>query len=146
MHTTGLDMEDAQILGNLFCRIQDRNQIGRFMTAYDDIRQPRTSSLFKFVEKRRAAYMAPKGPLRDLRDSIFSKMGDPSEAEGEDLYEGMSFATQYANDMVEDWWSKYGASLVKVPERRYSVLSNVEISVAKKTQSECPCPSPSISS
>jgi salicylate hydroxylase len=141
MHTTGLDLEDAQILGNLFSRIQDRTQIGRFMTAYDDIRQPRTSSLFKFVEKRREAFMAPKGPLRDLRDLMLSKLSDLLETEDEGLDEGMSFATQYANDMVEDWWNKYGVSLVKVPERRYSVLSNVEISVAKKTLSECPLPS-----
>jgi len=141
MHTTGLDLEDAQILGSLFSRIQDRNQIGRFMTAYDDIRQPRTSALFKFIEKRQAVYMAAKGPLRDLRDMKLSKLSDPLETEDEDVDEGMSFATQYANDMVEDWWSKYGASLVKVPERRYSVLSNVEISVAKKTRSDSPLPS-----
>jgi hypothetical protein len=81
--------------------------------------------------------MAPKGPLRDLRNLSLKKLKD-SEAEAEDagLNEGMSFAMQSADDMVEDWWSKYGTSLVTVSERRYSVLSNVEISVAKKTRSE----------
>lgn len=79
--------------------------------------------------------MAPKGPLRDLRNLALKKLRDSvSEAEDDEGFnEGMSFAIPNANDMVEDWWSKYGSSLVTVPERRYSVLSNMEISVAKKT-------------
>ena len=87
--------------------------------------------------------MAPKGPLRDLRNLALKKLRDDhsesssevaEDDDDESFNEGMSFAIPNANDMVEDWWSKYGSSLVPtVPERRHSsVLSNVEISVAKK--------------
>jgi hypothetical protein len=76
--------------------------------------------------------MASKGPLRDIRNLALKRLGE-LETGDEVVNDDLSFAIQHANDMVEDWWSKYGSSLNTVTKHRHSKM---EISVAKNTQSD----------
>ena len=72
---------------------------------------------------------APAGPIRQRRDFLLKKLAEynagVSPAEAEIIIEGWGDHFQImaydAAENVEDWWRKYGASIIKCPHQDSSV-------------------------
>lgn len=78
--------------------------------------------------------MAAKGPERDIRDARLKKLSEiQKEVDIEFLWEGwgqeIPFFMHHAQDTVDDWWSKYGTSMVQ-KRHRSSPKSDLQISIA----------------
>ncbi|KAF9526697.1 hypothetical protein CPB83DRAFT_857313 [Crepidotus variabilis] len=127
-----MSFEDAHTLGCLFSAIQSKSQINRFLTAYDEIRLPRSSFVHHKDAYHRGVATLPPGPYRDTRDahlrmSLQQGMGDAEMAEiyGEDI-------RMFTYDPGVDtgaWWNQYG-SMVLDPESRTRRESIMEVQIA----------------
>ncbi|KAJ3509209.1 hypothetical protein NLJ89_g5343 [Agrocybe chaxingu] len=138
-HCTALALEDAQTLGCLFGRIQNKNQVSRLVTAYDEIRLPRSNFALQYDAHHQAMLKASPGPMREQRDALLRQtlIQDEDEHMEEATFmkvwgnEFVLFAHD-ATEKVEDWWGQYGSLIVQCPNR-HSIVPNVEISVLKDT-------------
>ncbi|KAF9526926.1 hypothetical protein CPB83DRAFT_857219 [Crepidotus variabilis] len=135
-HSTALAIEDAQTLGYLFSRIQDKSQILGFLGAYDEIRHPRAIRIHENDNRRQAILMAPKGPQQEARDARIRAVLEAAERGdiNEDLVmddwgDHVVTAMYNATEKAEDWWMQLGPSVVKSPVR-----SRLSVSMASTTR------------
>jgi len=137
-----LAFEDAQTLGCLFSRIQRKDQVSQLLTAYNEIRQPRSAFAVLHSNNRQATLKAKEGPLQEGRDrrmrAILIQMeGDHmdetlfKEVWGDEL----TLFAYDAKEKVDDWWGQWGSFIVQNPNRK-SILSCVPISISEDTKSE----------
>ncbi|KAF9531372.1 hypothetical protein CPB83DRAFT_101357 [Crepidotus variabilis] len=132
--STSMSFEDASILGTLFSMIENKSQIPRFLTAYEEIRQPRANWAQMRDAHIQAMLRLPPGPIRDARNAQFSSSLSKGQADEEmaRIYEGD--IKMYTYDPVvetEAWWNQYGSMVLSPTSRKKSV---VEINVAGRTE------------
>lgn len=119
-HNAALAIEDAVTLGNLFSRLRHVNQIPLILSAYEEIRQPRCADTQESERRKRDFICMPHGPeqrARDagLREAMEKALLDWDDADEEFLREAWGeyierFALD-ANEMADDWWTKWGTFL-----------------------------------
>ncbi|PPQ79021.1 hypothetical protein CVT25_002330 [Psilocybe cyanescens] len=119
----GLSVEDAEALRCIFSRIHDRDQIAEFLSAYEDIRQPRTTHVVEYDLSMNTMLMMPDGPEQDGRNALLSQSmahGDwdhMDEAEFKAVWgQELDVYTHDATDQVDDWWTKWGSMMSKKPQ------------------------------
>lgn len=126
-----MGFEDAYTLGYHFSMIEDKSQIHRFLTAYDEIRLSRASWAHSQDEYHQMFLSSPPGECQDMRDaqlgrSLEEGLGDDELAEmfKDDI-------ELYAHDPAVEtaaWWNQYGPMMLNsVPHRK----SIVQIQVAE---------------
>ncbi|KAF9525687.1 hypothetical protein CPB83DRAFT_859184 [Crepidotus variabilis] len=136
-HFPALAFEDAQTLGYLFSKIQDKGQISKFLAAYEDIRQPRLKFVYESELKYRVGLTSPDATLRQRRDQLLKRLSEynasTSPADVETLmtdwgadFEIMSYD---ATVHVTDWWRQYGSSIVGVSPQLNGPEDELEIGV-----------------
>ncbi|CAA7263406.1 unnamed protein product [Cyclocybe aegerita] len=132
-HATALVIEDAQVLGCLFSRIQHRSQISQFMTAYEDIRQSRCASTQEYDYNHRASMKVPK-EMQDERDALLGQTmihGDWDHMDEalfrESWGKELSLYTYDATEKVDDWWGQYGYLVCQVEAERSKTM---EVSIS----------------
>ncbi|KAF9527940.1 hypothetical protein CPB83DRAFT_907301 [Crepidotus variabilis] len=145
-HATAMGFEDAETLGSLFARIQDRDQIARITTAYDEIRLPRATYVHEYEIGYQGVLKAAQGPVQQIRDQRMRQLGafnTGAEIDEDMILEGwggeLMLITHDASEKVEDWWGQYGASIMK-PASTYSLpdVQSMRISIAENTTSASP--------
>lgn len=150
-HATAMGFEDAETLGALFSRIQDRDQLARITTAYEDIRHPRATFVHEYESGYQSILKSPQGPTQQVRDERLRKLSafnTGAEIDEDLILEGwggeLLLITHDASEKVEDWWSQYGTSISKFTaapsshefqKMRISVAANTIPSSPKLTQS-----------
>ncbi|KAF9528455.1 hypothetical protein CPB83DRAFT_906740 [Crepidotus variabilis] len=122
--TPAMSLEDAQTLGCLFSVIENKNQIHRLLTAFDEIRLPRAAfAHYKDTIHTELAMLAA-GPHRDMRDEFLIKSLEQNlKSEDEEMLEFYEEDIRmYAYDPGEEtvsWWSRYGAMILDSTERKF---------------------------
>ncbi|KAH8823346.1 hypothetical protein DL96DRAFT_270612 [Flagelloscypha sp. PMI_526] len=120
--STALGIEDAKVLGVLLSHIQRKDQLPHLLSAYDELRVPRCHENQTWGIYKREQFTLPKGELQRQRDEKWKASSTLSEAAWETLdYEGfwkvfgaeMSQYIYHSHEAVEDWWTKWGAVLLR---------------------------------
>jgi salicylate hydroxylase len=83
-------LEDAVVLGTLFSHLKSEDQIPRFLYAYEEIRQGRTSKV-RARDASNAVFMTmPPGPEQEARDAMFRQSrGEWDEGSLKTEFEGL---------------------------------------------------------
>jgi salicylate hydroxylase len=114
-HRAAFIFEDAETLRCLFSRIRGRHQISDFLTAYEEIRQPRCASALEYDRGFHSMVRMPPGPERDARDALLRQSmihGDwdhMDEAAFRTIWgEELAMYAHDATEHVDDWWMRWG--------------------------------------
>ncbi|KAJ7789784.1 hypothetical protein B0H14DRAFT_2943251 [Mycena olivaceomarginata] len=120
-HNSAMAIEDAAILGRLFSRISTRSQIPMLLSAYQDIRYPRTKATQESEYQALLQMTIPFGPATEGRDAGlkasltmgFEDLQNLNAAGSDNML--MQIWEQYlklfsynAAEAVDDWWSMWG--------------------------------------
>ncbi|TFY79624.1 hypothetical protein EWM64_g4393 [Hericium alpestre] len=97
-HNCSAVVEDAAVLGSLFSRLRQQDQIEPLLYAYQDLRQYRADVLFSFDKLNRTVSQLPPGPERDERDQRL-RMGQPKH---EEIWDENALAIQWAG--ISEIW------------------------------------------
>ncbi|RDX54201.1 FAD/NAD(P)-binding domain-containing protein [Lentinus brumalis] len=110
MHTTGMAVEDAVVLGCLLSNLQSMDQLPTLMDAYQELRQ-RRCALVGLADLGNAQMMAlPPGPEADARDEDMRRQRNEwDEGMLKAQFEEISGIFLYdAGDAAEEWWINWG--------------------------------------
>ncbi|KAF9535181.1 hypothetical protein CPB83DRAFT_902052 [Crepidotus variabilis] len=140
---TAMDLEDAYTLGFLFSKLQNKDQLPKIISVYDEIRHPHALHVHKFEVSRTMSSKAPPGPLRSVRDERLRKIchynHEKTTAE-EAVLAGwgpeLSVVTYDASAAAQDWWNQYGLWIIDEEESGESVVGESEVRVSVKRKSE----------
>lgn len=69
-----LSFEDAEVLGTLLSKIQHRNQLPRFLSAYEELRQLRCQDAVNEDVYKLRVITLPLGAEQEARDQAFRKL------------------------------------------------------------------------
>ncbi|EPQ56177.1 FAD/NAD P-binding domain-containing protein [Gloeophyllum trabeum ATCC 11539] len=114
---TSSAVEDAMTFGSMFSRLTDRDQIGSLVTAFEDIRQPRSVKVVKSEHHRLDFLSLPFGPEQKARDdglraALELAQLDWDSADEDYLRETwedyIAMFNYDAREVVDDWWTKWG--------------------------------------
>jgi salicylate hydroxylase len=93
-------LEDAAVFGTLFSRLSTEDQIGAFISAYQEIREDRTRVVNNVDISNAALVRLPPGPERDERDkSIRQSRKDWDDGALQQEFEGV--AAMFAYEAVD---------------------------------------------
>ncbi|PPR01205.1 hypothetical protein CVT26_016086 [Gymnopilus dilepis] len=136
-HSQALSIEDAETLGNLFSRIQRKEQVSQLLTAYNEIRQPWCKFAVDHLYTNQVILEAEPGPIQEARDAKVRAMlvqiaGDHmDEALFREIWGNELALFAYdAKEKVDDWWCQYGSFIVRSPHRD-SILSSIAVSISQ---------------
>ncbi|KAF7419417.1 hypothetical protein PC9H_002007 [Pleurotus ostreatus] len=117
-HNASMAIEDAATLGRLFSRIRHHDQIPRIMAAYEELRQPRCAATIEYEWRKRVFFTLPRGEAQmarnaGLREAMKRESDDWDEIDEDYLqwkYEReLELFAHNALEIVDDWWTKWGA-------------------------------------
>ncbi|KAF9483292.1 FAD/NAD(P)-binding domain-containing protein [Pholiota conissans] len=69
-HRTSMVIEDAETLRSIFSRLQQREQLSQFLTAYEEIRAPRCKSVVAYDQQFHRMVRCPAGLEMQIRDEM----------------------------------------------------------------------------
>ncbi|KAI0700134.1 FAD/NAD(P)-binding domain-containing protein [Cerioporus squamosus] len=110
MHTTGMAVEDAVVLGCLLSNLRSMDQLPTFMDAYQELRL-RRCALVGLADLGNARMMVlPPGPEPDARDEDMRRQRNEwDEGMLKAQFEEISEIFLYdAGDAAEEWWVNWG--------------------------------------
>lgn len=137
MHSSALAIEDAEILGSLFGRIHQSDEISKLLSAYEELRLPRVTMLRDYEVSRLAMLSLPDGAMQEMRDQKLKQgMGAANDYHSMDEKtfkeiwgDEMDMFAYHATEVVDDWYSKWGAFMAR--PRSDSITPTVEVSVSR---------------
>ncbi|KAG0709253.1 hypothetical protein DFH29DRAFT_978816 [Suillus ampliporus] len=113
-HPCSMQIEDAEVLGTLFSRLRDLDQLPHLVEAFQELREPRTRAIYAKETKAFQTVWVPPGPQRDARDQALHGM----MVEGHKAWDESKMRWQWdeicevfgynARDAAEDWWVMWG--------------------------------------
>lgn len=116
MYVAALAIEDAAVLGSLFSRLREWDQIPTLLYAYQELRKPRADELHEEETSRMAFLTLPHGPTQSERDESMREAR--RVAANKDEWSASELAEQWASilatwaydayDESEDWWVHWG--------------------------------------
>ncbi|KAI0692644.1 FAD/NAD(P)-binding domain-containing protein [Cytidiella melzeri] len=109
-HCTSMAVEDAVVLGTLFSHLSSEDQIPRFLYAYEEMRQGRTTQVRERDVSNAAFLRMPPGPEKDARNADFRQArGEWDDGALKTEFEGLFELFGYdAYDAAEEWWVSWG--------------------------------------
>ncbi|KAJ7780306.1 hypothetical protein DFH07DRAFT_469684 [Mycena maculata] len=119
-YNSAMAIEDAVTLGRLFSRLSKRKQIPFMLNAYQEIRQPRTSTTQASEHRSLIQISLPSGALQQVRDtalqaSLNAAFEDfencPSETLQQAWEDYLVLFSHNASEAVQNWWSMWGAAI-----------------------------------
>jgi salicylate hydroxylase len=139
-YNTALGIEDAQTLGSLFAGIQHRDQIPILIAAYEELRQSHCEFTKDWERRKRDMLTLPVGRAQVERDLFMRKSHAYTEWESMDEQAARAiwgaeielFAYD-ANEIVEDWWTKWGGLLVRTSQNGEGqpLSPSLQVSISK---------------
>jgi hypothetical protein len=106
-------LEDAVVFGTIFSHLSSEDQIPRFLCAYEEIRQGRTTMVRQRDVSNAQFVRMPPGPEQEARDASFRQpRGEWDEGSLKDEFEGLFELFGYdAYDAAEVCFFRYVVSL-----------------------------------
>lgn len=118
-NAAALSLEDSHTLGALFARLQSRDQISQILTAYEEIRQPRSSWVQEY-EFHHLGNMRCALAHQEMRDERIRQTLIKADWDGEEMDEEL-FRVVWGNELdifahnadesVEEWWGQWGGMI-----------------------------------
>jgi salicylate hydroxylase len=112
-----MTVEDGAVLAKLFSHLRSEDQIGNFLYAFQELRQPRCSMVLKKEIGDIAFMTMPPGEVQQYRDKIMRAKRDAGldvlDAGG-DMEEAPQWAEikevfgYDAEDDADNWWMEWG--------------------------------------
>jgi len=109
-----MQLEDAEVLGSLFSRLRDWDQLPHLAEAFQELREPRTRTIYAKETKAFTTVWMPPGPQREARDQALHAM----MVDGHKGWDEANLRWQWdeicevfaynARDAAEDWWVMWG--------------------------------------
>ncbi|KAK7040742.1 hypothetical protein VNI00_009648 [Paramarasmius palmivorus] len=137
---TAMCLEDAEILGNLLSRLQSKEDLPRFLSAYEELRLPRCREADGYETRNRTVFTLPKGPAQKMRDAKLRWGTAEWDQLSEDKFwevwgDEVKFYPFDASEKADDWWVKWGALLLRQNSRNGENLltpptPTVEVSIS----------------
>ena len=116
-------MEDAVVLGRLLSRVKDKSETGRFIAAYQEIRQERCEAVSS-AEHQKVVFVAlPQGPSSEERDRSMRAQMKEGAKDWSGCEDGFlrnaweEFRDAFAYDAYDDadtWWVEWGVLFERV--------------------------------
>ncbi|KAJ7765864.1 hypothetical protein DFH07DRAFT_810066 [Mycena maculata] len=115
---SAMAVEDGAVLARLFSRLDSRDQIGQFLWAFQDIRQPRCAAATESETNIMYYTCMPAGEEQEARDQgMRAKLAAGVEvlqagADQEETPEWQEVKEVFgydAEDEADDWWVKWGS-------------------------------------
>ncbi|PSR82689.1 hypothetical protein PHLCEN_2v5976 [Hermanssonia centrifuga] len=103
-------LEDAVVFSTLFSHLKSWDQVGSFVSAYQEIRETRTKAVNTVDVSNAELVRMPPGPNRDRRNESMRR----ARREWDDdalrrEFEGVAALFAYeAQDAAEEWWVNWG--------------------------------------
>ena len=134
MHCAALGVEDAAILGRLLSKLKSKDEIKRFLSAFQEIRLPR-SELLSASEQQKVDFIAlHTGPLSEARDESMRLQMQEGQADwsaSEDTFLARSWeefrdAFGYdAFDEADTWWVEWGVLFDRINRAKDNVTDDI---------------------
>ncbi|THG94300.1 hypothetical protein EW026_g7146 [Hermanssonia centrifuga] len=109
-HGPAMALEDAVVFSTLFSHLKSWNQVGSFVSAYQEIREARTKAVNTVDVSNAELVRMPPGPDRDRRNESMRRARrewDDDALQWE--FEGVAALFAYeAQDAAEEWWVNWG--------------------------------------
>jgi salicylate hydroxylase len=113
MYCASLAVEDAAVLGTLFSRLREWEQVPLFLQAYQELRQPRCNAVHLSELSHAALTWLPPGPERDLRNAQMRQSMQSKEhwddkrlrQQWDEISETFGYS---AREAAEAWWVNWG--------------------------------------
>ncbi|OJA10682.1 hypothetical protein AZE42_01049 [Rhizopogon vesiculosus] len=74
IQSCSMQLEDAEVLGSLFSRLRDWDQVPHLAEAFQELREARTRAIYAKETRAFGTLWVPPGPQRDARDTAFHRM------------------------------------------------------------------------
>ncbi|EGN96530.1 hypothetical protein SERLA73DRAFT_111128 [Serpula lacrymans var. lacrymans S7.3] len=109
-----IHIEDAEVLGILFSRLNDWDQVPSLAEAFQELRYKRCHAVNVYEQQSFESLRAPNGPEQVERDRVLHTMlvnvhNPRDETTGRDQWEAISEIFGYsATEAAEDWWVQWG--------------------------------------
>ena len=125
-------IEDAAVMGSLLSRLSSRSQLPAFLSAYEEIRRPRTTKAQLNSRSNQYVFHLPDGPFQEKRDAEMQRAmladfelvrynagytkpqthdeGNPNK--WADMRENVEQFSYDADSAAESWLSDHGAELI----------------------------------
>lgn len=111
-------VEDGAVLAKLFSHLRTKDQIGSFLWAFSDLRQPRCAAVYKKEEGDIHFMTVPPGSdiqkyrdaaMRAKRDAGIDALASTNEHEETREWEEIKVVFGYdAEDEADNWWVEWG--------------------------------------
>ncbi|KAI0692495.1 FAD/NAD(P)-binding domain-containing protein [Cytidiella melzeri] len=130
-HGPAIALEDAAVFGTLFSRLRRVDQIGAFVSAYQEIREDRTRVVNDVDVSNAELVRLPPGPHRDARDkSIRQSRREWDDGALQREFEGVAALFSYeAVDAADEWWLNWGRFNEADEDRERSGFSFASVTV-----------------
>ncbi|KAL5536210.1 hypothetical protein ACEPAF_31 [Sanghuangporus sanghuang] len=134
VHSAALGIEDAAVLGRLLSKLKSKHEIKRFLSAFHEIRHPRSERLSASEQQKVDFITLPAGALSEARDESMrlqmnEGQGDWSASEDSFLtrsWEEFRDAFGYdAFDEADTWWVEWGVLLDRINGSDKSVEDDI---------------------
>ncbi|KAI9464190.1 hypothetical protein HD554DRAFT_2175245 [Boletus coccyginus] len=115
IQSCSMPIEDAGVLSTLFTYLKSEEHIPYLAYAFQEIREPRTRSIFSKETKAFGTVWVPPGPARDARDEALKRMllqGHKGWDESRLRWQWDEICEVFAyhgREAAEDWWVMWGA-------------------------------------
>ncbi|OCB88634.1 FAD/NAD-binding domain-containing protein [Sanghuangporus baumii] len=134
VHSAALGIEDAAVLGRLLSKLKSKHEIKRFLSAFHEIRHPRSERLSASEQQKVDFITLPAGALSEARDESMrlqmnEGQGDWSASEDSFLtrsWEEFRDAFGYdAFDEADTWWVEWGVLFDRINGSDNSVEDDI---------------------
>ncbi|KZT73574.1 FAD/NAD(P)-binding domain-containing protein [Daedalea quercina L-15889] len=141
-------VEDAAVLGKLFCHLSSREQIASFLYAFQDIRQRRVATIREVELETIWFMMLEDGPEQRVRDAsmkakyragknaMAGEDGEEDTLQWKEVRETFGYDCE---DEAENWWMQWGrlrerAKGVELSQPREMIFSFGVVSITESTE------------
>ena len=131
-----MGMEDAATLGSLFSRVRTREQIGKLLSAYQELRKVRFEYVAQSEKEKLEFITMPPGPQRDSRDQYMRAARESGQLDWENSPEQYlreqweQFKELFgfnAYDDADTWWVEWGVLHDRVKGHHKDMAMTVEV-------------------
>ena len=131
---------DAAVVGRIFSHLHHRDQIDQFLSAVQDIRQPRVAHVLKAAAGNILAVSLPPGlaerhdqQLREQEERGIENLSMTSGQTSEEMIEVVENIFAYdPEDAADDWWVQWG--LMQERAAKWTITEEAPVAVVLKEE------------
>ena len=139
-YALGMPAGDAAVIGRIFSHLHHHDQIDQFLSAVQEIRQPRVAHVLKAAASNVLAVSLPPGlaethdrRLREREERGIENLSMTSGQTSEEMIEVVERIFAYdPEDEADDWWVQWGVMQERVA--RWTIQEVTAVAVVSKEE------------